>query len=161
MRDSPPAVIFFAMNKPSGLNSEDSLARNIKKLPMNQKPNSMKSQPINLSQKFELFSDYWSPKVIGQLNDYHLKLAKIKGEFVWHKHDDTDEMFFVVSGEMSIELRDGSVELSSGDLFVVPKGVEHRPSASAECKILLIEPAGTLNTGDSGGELTVGNEEWV
>ena len=110
--------------------------------------------PINLQEKLAKFSDHWSPKIIAQMNDYHFKLVKFKGDFVWHSHIDTDEVFIVLDGEMSIQFRDGRVDLKSGEMFVVPKGEEHKPLADKECKILLVEPAGTINTGDSGGELT-------
>jgi mannose-6-phosphate isomerase-like protein (cupin superfamily) len=95
------------------------------------------------------------------MNDYHFKLARIQGEFVWHSHQETDEVFIVLDGEMRIAFRDGEVELRAGEMFVVPKGVEHRPSAEAECRIMLVEPAGTINTGDAGGDLTVEENEWI
>jgi len=95
------------------------------------------------------------------MNDYQLKLAKIKDEFVWHTHQDTDEVFFVIEGEMSIEFRDGSVQLCEGEIFVVPKGIEHKPVAKEQCKILLIEPKGTVNTGNTHGELTAKNDVWI
>ena len=121
----------------------------------------MSRRGINVKEKFKLFSDHWSPRVIAEMNDYQFKLAKFEGEFVWHDHKDTDEVFFVVDGKMTIEFRDGSVELSSGDLYVVPKGVEHKPVATSECKVLLVEPKGVVNTGDSGGDLTAENDKWV
>ncbi len=117
--------------------------------------------PINLQEKFAEFSDHWSPKIIAQMNDYHFKLVKFIGEFVWHNHDDTDEVFIVLDGEMSIQFRDGRVALKSGEMFVVPKGAEHKPSADKECKIMLVEPVGTINTGDSGGELTAKENVWI
>ena len=95
------------------------------------------------------------------MNDYHFNLARIQGEFVWHSHQETDEVFIVLDGEMRIAFRDGEVELRAGEMFVVPKGVEHRPSAEAECRIMLVEPAGTINTGDAGGDLTVEENEWI
>jgi mannose-6-phosphate isomerase-like protein (cupin superfamily) len=116
---------------------------------------------INLSRKFTQMTEQWSPKIIAQLNDYHLKLAKIQGEFVWHSHPETDEVFLVVAGQMSIDFRDGRVDLAAGELFVVPKGVEHKPVAAQECHILLIEPAGTVNTGDAGGPRTRSADEWI
>lgn len=116
---------------------------------------------INLKEKLAKFSEHWSPKIIAQMNDYHLKVVKFQGDFVWHNHTETDEVFFVVDGEMRIDFRDGSVGLQSGELFVVPKGLEHKPFAEKECKILLIEPAGTVNTGDSGGELTASDDVWI
>ncbi len=121
----------------------------------------MTYQAINFNEKLHLFSQRWSPKIIGQMNDYHLKLVKIQGEFVWHKHDETDEVFIVLDGRMEIHLRDGCVSLNSGEMYIVPKGVEHKPFAASECSILLIEPAGTLNTGDAGGELTSLTNDWI
>jgi mannose-6-phosphate isomerase-like protein (cupin superfamily) len=121
----------------------------------------MEFKPINFQQKFAKFSDHWSPKIIAQMNDYHFKLVKFQGDFIWHNHDDTDEVFIVLAGEMSIEFRDGKVELRQGELFVVPKGVEHRPYAEKECEIMLVEPAGTINTGDTGGDLTAQDNVWI
>jgi mannose-6-phosphate isomerase-like protein (cupin superfamily) len=118
------------------------------------------SDVINLAQKLSLFSEHWSPKIIAQMNEYHFKLAKVQGEFVWHSHPETDEVFFVVDGSLNIEMRDRSVTLKAGEMVVIPKGVEHRPVAQAECHILLVEPAGTVNTGDAGGELTA-ETEWI
>lgn len=117
--------------------------------------------PINLSDKLNLFSDQWQPRVVAELNDYQVKLAKIEGEFVWHKHDDTDELFYIVAGELVIEFRDRSVALKSGDMIVVPRGVEHRPVAPSECHIMLIEPRDVVNTGDAGGERTALNDLWI
>jgi mannose-6-phosphate isomerase-like protein (cupin superfamily) len=116
---------------------------------------------INFQEKFEQFSDHWSPKIIAQMNHYQFKLVKFQGDFVWHSHEDTDEVFITLEGEMSIEFRDGKVDLKSGEMFVVPKGVEHKPYAHKECKILLVEPAGTINTGDTGGDLTAGDNAWI
>ena len=116
---------------------------------------------INLKEKLNKFSAQWSPKIIAQMNDVHFKLAKIEGEFIWHKHYETDEVFIVVEGEMTIGFRDGKVDLKSGEMFVVPKGVEHKPMAAHECKIMLIEPAGTINTGDAGGALTAKDGVWI
>ena len=121
----------------------------------------MDCTPINLQEKLAKFSDHWSPKIIAQMNDYHFKLVKFKGDFVWHSHDDTDEVFIVLDGEMSIEFRDGKVNLKAGELFVVPKGVEHKPLAERECKIMLVEPAGTVNTGNTGGKMTTDNNIWI
>jgi mannose-6-phosphate isomerase-like protein (cupin superfamily) len=121
----------------------------------------MNESAINLEEKFSLFNDYWSPKVIAEMNDYQFKLAKFKGDFVWHDHQDTDEVFMVVSGSMSIEFEDGMVELNKGEMYVVPKGVRHKPFAKDECDVLLIEPRGVVNTGDSGGELTAENDVWI
>jgi mannose-6-phosphate isomerase-like protein (cupin superfamily) len=121
----------------------------------------MKNLPINLQKKFSLFTDHWSPKIIAQMNDIHFKLAKIQGEFVWHRHVETDEVFIVYDGKMSIEFRDGKLDLGAGEMCVVPKGIEHKPAAQNECSILLIEPAGTVNTGDTGGEMTVEENVWI
>ena len=116
---------------------------------------------INLKEKLTKFSDHWSPKIIAQMNDYHLKLVKFQGDFIWHNHNDTDEVFFVLDGEMYIDFRDGIVELKQGELFVVPKGLEHKPCAEKECKIMLIEPAGTINTGNINGDLTADDNVWI
>ena len=121
----------------------------------------MKSQPINFSEKLALFSDYWKPRTIAELNDYQFKLVKIRGEFVWHQHTDTDEAFIVLEGEMAIEFRDGRVDLKAGEMYVVEKGVEHKPTAEKECQVLLIEPKGVVNTGSTGGELTAENDVWL
>ena len=121
----------------------------------------MELKPINLKEKLAKFSDHWSPKIVAQMNDYHFKLVKFQGDFVWHSHADTDEVFIALDGEMSIEFRDGKVELKAGELFVVPKGVEHKPYAEKECKIMLVEPAGTSNTGDAGGDLTAEENVWI
>lgn len=121
----------------------------------------MNYKPINFGEKLAKFSEMWSPKAVARMNDYEFKLAKIEGEFVWHSHTETDEAFVVIAGEMRIELRDGSVQLKAGEMFVVPRGVEHRPVAERACSIMLIEPAGTVNTGEAGGELTAPNDVWV
>ena len=105
-------------------------------------------QKINLRQKFSLFTEHWCPKIIGELNNQHVKLVKFNGEFVWHKHDDEDELFYVVKGSFTMELRNKNVELTEGDLFIVPRGVEHRPVADKEVWVMLFEPASTVNTGD-------------
>ena len=117
--------------------------------------------PISVTDKFSKFSELWSPRVIAEMNDYQFKLVKVKDEFVWHEHPDTDEVFVVIDGTLDIEFRDGSVSLSSGEMFVVPKGVEHKPVAQNECKILLIEPKGVVNTGGARGNLTAENDVWV
>jgi mannose-6-phosphate isomerase-like protein (cupin superfamily) len=117
--------------------------------------------PINIQSKFKLFSDYWSPKVIAELNDYQFKLVKIKGEFTWHKHKNTDEVFIVIEGSMGIEFKDKSIELNIGEMIVVKKKEEHKPFANEECKVLIIEPRGVINTGDLGGELTSKNDVWI
>jgi len=116
---------------------------------------------INVQEKLAKFSDHWSPKIIAQMNDYHFKLVKFQGDFVWHSHADTDEVFITLDGEMTIEFRDGKAHLKAGEMFVVPKGVEHKPCAEKECKIMLVEPAGTINTGDAGGDLTAENNAWI
>ena len=121
----------------------------------------MKFEAINFREKLSKFSDQWEPKIIAQMNDYHFKVVKLKGEFVWHKHDDTDEVFIVLEGEMSIAFKDGAVQLKSGEMFVVPKGAEHKPIAEDECEVMLVEPAGTINTGDAGGEMTADNNIWI
>ena len=109
---------------------------------------------VNLAEKLRLFDDRWSPKTVAQLNDYDVQVVKVKGDFVWHKHDETDDFFLVLNGRLTIQMREGDVELGPGELFVVPKGVEHCPRSDEEVHLLLIEPTGTLNTGDAGGDLT-------
>lgn len=112
---------------------------------------------IILAEKFPLFSEYWSPKIVGELNGQNVKLAKFKGEFVWHKHDNEDEMFFVVEGTLKIEFRDKTITLNKDEFIIVPKGVEHKPIAENEVLVMLFEPATTLNTGDTENELTKHN----
>lgn len=114
----------------------------------------MTHDAINLREKLARFSDRWAPKVVAELNDYQFKLVKLEGEFVWHRHADTDEAFIVIDGRMAIELRDGRVELGPGEMYVVRKGVEHRPVAARECHVMLVEPRGVVNTGDAGGAYT-------
>jgi mannose-6-phosphate isomerase-like protein (cupin superfamily) len=116
---------------------------------------------INLREKFGMFEEQWSPKVIAEMNDYQFKLVKLEGDFVWHSHAETDETFFVVEGELRIDFRDGAVTIGPGEMFVVPKGVEHKPFAAGEVKLMLIEPKGVVNTGDAGGEMTAKNDVWV
>ena len=116
---------------------------------------------INLRKKLDKFSEHWSPKVIAEMNDYQFKLVKIKGEFVWHNHTDTDETFIVIEGEMKIEFEDKTVVLREGEMYVVPRGVEHKPYAEEECKIMIIEPRGVVNTGDIEGDLTASNDVWI
>ena len=118
-------------------------------------------QAINFQNKLCLFSEHWSPKIIGQMNDYHIKLVKIHGEFVWHSHAETDEVFIVLNGSMEIHFRDGLGTLNSGEMIIVPKGMEHKPYAETECSILLIEPADTVNTGDAGGDMTARDNVWI
>ena len=116
---------------------------------------------INLKEKLALFSDHWSPKVIAEMNDYQFKLVKIKGDFVWHQHGNTDEVFIVMQGAMQIELENETIALKVGEMFVVPKGVRHKPSAEHECHVLLVEPRGVVNTGEAGTELTASNDVWI
>ena len=116
---------------------------------------------INLYSKFDKFGDYWSPKVIAEMNDYQFKLVKIKGEFVKHQHSDTDEVFIVIEGKMSIEFKTETIEIKNGEMIVVPKGVVHKPFADEECKVMLVEPRGVLNTGDTRGDLTAPNDQWI
>ena len=116
---------------------------------------------INLKEKLAKFSDHWSPKVIAELNDYQFKLVKIQGEFVWHNHPDTDEVFIVIEGSMNIEFENETVQLNEGEMLVVPKGVEHKPYADSECKVMLVEPRGVVNTGDADSELTADNDVWI
>ena len=117
--------------------------------------------PIALADKLAAVTEHWSPRVIAELNDYQFKVVKLLGEFPWHAHADTDEAFYVVQGEMAIEFRDRRVTLRAGELFVVPRGVEHRTLADAECHAMIIEPRGVVNTGDAGGPLTAANEVWA
>ncbi len=117
-------------------------------------------KPINLSNKFGLFQKYWSPKIVGELNDSHIKLAKLKGEFVWHQHTNEDELFLVVKGNLKIRLRDGEINLKEGELVVIPKGVEHLPIADDEVQVLLLEPKSTVNTGEVKNEKTA-SDEWI
>lgn len=119
------------------------------------------NQAINIKNKLSKFNEYWSPKVISEMNDYQFKLVKLLGDFVWHSHNDTDEVFIVIEGEMKIEFRDGEVTLSKGEMYVVPKGVEHKPFAEKECQVMLVEPKGVVNTGDHQGELTAENDVWI
>jgi len=121
----------------------------------------MDFHPINLKEKLSRFSDHWSPRIIAGMNDYRFKLVKFQGAFVWHRHDETDEVFIILNGKMSIEFRQGQVNLHRGEMFVVPKGVEHRPFAEKECQAMLVEPAGTINTGDAGGEMTARDDVWI
>ena len=121
----------------------------------------MNYAPLNFREKLAEFSDQWSPKVIAEMNDYQFKLVKVQGDFVWHDHKHTDEVFIVLDGQVTIEFRDGAVELSAGEMFVVPKGIEHKPFAKHECHLLLVEPRGVINTGDAGCEKTADNDVWV
>ncbi len=114
----------------------------------------MEKQSINLLGKFELFTEQWQPKVIAEMNDYQFKLVRLEGDFIWHDHKDTDETFIVLEGELRIDFRDGAVRIGAGEMYVVPKGVEHKPYAEEEVKLMLIEPRGVKNTGDAGGDRT-------
>ena len=116
---------------------------------------------INFRDKLAKFSEHWTPKVIAEMNDYQFKLVKIQGEFVWHNHSDTDEVFIVIEGSMKIEFDEETVELNEGEMYVVPKGVQHKPYAENECKVMLVEPKGVVNTGESDSELTADNDVWI
>jgi mannose-6-phosphate isomerase-like protein (cupin superfamily) len=115
---------------------------------------------VNLAEKLTRFDDHWHPRIVGELNGQHVKLVKFVGPFVWHSHEDEDELFLVVAGRFRMEFRDRDVWLEAGELIVVPRGVEHRPVADEEVHVLLFEPAGTMNTGTAGGELTA-EDEWI
>ena len=121
----------------------------------------MNYAPINLGQKLALCNEYWQPKVIAEMNDYQFKVVKLQGDFIWHDHKDTDETFIVLEGKLRIDFRDGSVDISTGEMYVVPKGIEHKPYAEQEVRLLLIEPRGVLNTGHEGGERTAVNDVWI
>jgi mannose-6-phosphate isomerase-like protein (cupin superfamily) len=121
----------------------------------------MRYQAINFGQKFGLFAEQWQPRVIAEMNDYQFKVVKLQGDFIWHDHQDTDETFIVIEGDLRIDFRDGAVTISAGEMFVVPKGVEHKPYAENEVKLLLIEPRGVPNTGHEGGERTAANDVWI
>lgn len=114
----------------------------------------MTIEKVNVQQKFSLFSDTWSPKIIGELNDNYIKVAKFKGEFVWHTHEEEDELFFVVKGQLMIKLRDKDITLNPGEFVIIPKGVEHKPVATNEVLVMLVEAKSTLNTGDKTNQLT-------
>ena len=118
-------------------------------------------QAINFAAKLALFSDHWTPKVIAEMNDYQFKVVKLQGDFIWHDHQQTDETFIVLDGVLRIDFRDGAVEVAAGEMFVVPKGVEHKPYAEHEVRLLLIEPRGVLNTGDASGDRTAANDVWI
>lgn len=128
---------------------------------MTNRPSDQATGVINLAEKLAKLNEAWSPRVVAELNDYQLKVVKLEGDFVWHSHPDTDEAFILLDGELRIDLRDGAVTLKPGELYVVPKGVEHKPFAAAECSALLIEPRGTPNTGDAGGERTAAQDAWI
>jgi len=121
----------------------------------------MSYKSINLRQKFGLFTEHWAPKVVAEMNDYQFKIAKVQGDFIWHDHKDTDETFIVIEGNLRIDFRDGAVHIGAGEMFIVPRGVEHKPYAENEVHVLLIEPRGLLNTGDAGGDRTAPNDVWI
>jgi mannose-6-phosphate isomerase-like protein (cupin superfamily) len=121
----------------------------------------MTYRSINFRKKFGLFDEQWKPKVVAEMNDYQFKVVKLQGDFVWHDHKETDETFIVIEGDLRIDFRDGAVDVSTGEMFVVPRGVEHKPNAEKEVKVLLIEPRGVLNTGHEGGERTAENDVWI
>lgn len=116
---------------------------------------------INILDKFTKFTDQWQPRVIASLNEYQFKIARIEGEFIWHDHPDTDEVFIIMKGQLQMHLRDQIVTLNEGDLYVVPRGVQHKPVAEQECWIMMVEPEGTKNTGEEGGERTADNDVWI
>ena len=118
-------------------------------------------EKVNLAQKLALFGEHWSPRIVADVNDCQVKLAKFQGEFVWHQHDHEDELFLVLEGRLRMDFRDRQVWLERGELIVVPRGVEHRPHTDAECRVLLVEPRGVFNTGDAGGALTAANDVWA
>jgi mannose-6-phosphate isomerase-like protein (cupin superfamily) len=117
--------------------------------------------PVDVAEVLSRFAEHWSPKTVARLNDYEIKVVKLQGEFVWHTHHDTDELFLVIDGRLTIQLHDGDVQLANGQLFVVPRGVEHCPLTDGEVHALLIEPASVVNTGDAGGPLTAAPEDWL
>ena len=116
---------------------------------------------INLEEKFAMFNEHWTPKIITELNDYQIKIVKVEGDFVWHDHSDTDEFFLIIEGTLFIEFEGETMELNAGELYVVPKGVQHRPYALEECKVMLIEPRGVVNTGEAESDLTATNDVWI
>lgn len=121
----------------------------------------MSHEAINLEQKFSLFSEPWQPKVIAEMNDYQFKIVRLQGDFVWHDHPETDEAFIVIAGELRIDLEEGAVTLKAGEMFVVPKGVRHKPYAEREAKVMLIEPRGVINTGGEESNVTAENDVWT
>jgi mannose-6-phosphate isomerase-like protein (cupin superfamily) len=121
----------------------------------------MSYKAINFQEKFGLFEEHWAPKVVAEMNDYQFKVVKVQGDFIWHDHKNTDETFIVIEGDLRIDFRDGAVHLGTGEMVIVPRGVEHKPYAENEVKLLLIEPRGVLNTGHEGGPLTAENDVWI
>jgi mannose-6-phosphate isomerase-like protein (cupin superfamily) len=128
---------------------------------MSDTPSAASYRPINFFQKLSLIKDFWQPRVVAEMNEYQFKIVRIEGDFIWHDHPETDEAFLVLDGELRIDFRDGAVHIRPGEMFVVPKGVEHKPFAEKEVKLLLIEPRGTLNTGHEGGDRTAQNDIWI
>jgi mannose-6-phosphate isomerase-like protein (cupin superfamily) len=120
-----------------------------------------KMKKINLREKLSLFTEHWTPKIIGELNGQYVKLAKLKGDFIWHKHDDEDELFMILKGSLVMELRDERIVLNAGDVFIVPKGVDHKPIAEEEAHVMLFEPVSTAHTGDVESDMTVKDQEWI
>ena len=118
-------------------------------------------EPTNLKEKFGLLTEQWQPRVVAELNDYQFKVARLEGHFIWHDHPETDEAFLVIEGRLRIDFPDGSVDISAGELFVVPRGMRHKPYAESEVKLLLIEPRGVVNTGEEGGERTAHQDLWI
>lgn len=123
--------------------------------------NATPSSAINLQHKVSLIDGFWTPRVVAEMNDYQFKVVRVLGDFIWHSHADTDETFLVLEGTLRIDLRDGHVLINAGELYVVPRGVEHKPFAEQEVKLMLIEPRGVLNTGHEGGERTAQNDVWI
>jgi mannose-6-phosphate isomerase-like protein (cupin superfamily) len=121
----------------------------------------MTYEAINFARKFTLFNEQWQPKVVAEMNDYQFKIVKLQGDFIWHDHKETDETFIVLEGVLRIDFRDGAVRIGPGEMFVVPKGLQHKPYAEHEVRLLLIEPRGVLNTGDEGGGRTAENDVWI
>lgn len=119
------------------------------------------TKAINFQEKFSLFTEQWQPKVVAEMNDYQFKIVRLEGDFIWHDHKDTDETFIVLEGKLRIDFRDGAVNLSAGEMFVVPRGVEHKPFADGEVKLLLIEPRGVTNTGHETSDRTAQNDVWI
>jgi len=117
--------------------------------------------PINFAEKFDCFTEQWSPKVVAEMNDYQFKLVRLEGDFVWHDHQDTDETFIVLEGALVIDFQDGTVELEAGQMLVVPKGLPHRPRATSEAKVLIVEPKGVINTGDVQSDKTAPLNDWI
>jgi len=116
---------------------------------------------VNLEEKFSLFDGFWEPKIAGELNNQYVKLAKLKGEFVWHQHEIEDEFFMVIKGHLTIRLRDGDIELNEGEFYIIPKGIEHMPVAKNEVHVLMFEPKSTVNTGNTGSDKTISNPERI